>query len=243
MFKVYSPDKRKRKVINLMPRRILLVEDEQDIAELVALHLGDICDEVTIASDGHSGLRLAMSQEWALIVLDLRLPGPDGLQICRAVRRKRPHQPILILTSKSAELDRVLGLESGADDYLTKPFNPRELVARVKAILRRSTSRPREDGEPVRIGDTLIDPASREVKAGSTPVGLRAKEFDLLLVLAEHQGKVLSREQLLDLVWGFDFYGQTRTVDVHVAHLRHKLADSAVNIETVWGVGYKLVVP
>ena len=150
-----------------MPRRILLVEDERDIADLVALHLEDVCDKVVIANDGHEGLHLATAQEWALIVLDLRLPGPDGLEICRTVRRERPYQPILMLTSKSSELDRVLGLESGADDYLTKPFSVLELTARVRAILRRVDQLRRgaepEKADTVDAGPVSIDPARRQV--------------------------------------------------------------------------------
>ena len=145
-----------------------------------------------------------------------------------------------MLTARDDDVDKIVGLEMGADDYLTKPFNPRELVARVRAILRRTT-RNVEQASPVHVGDLVIDPARREVTVGGEAVNLRTKEFDLLLTLAEHRGIVLSREKLLELVWGYDFPGQTRTVDVHVAHLREKLAHSTVTIETVWGVGYKLV--
>jgi DNA-binding response OmpR family regulator len=174
------------------------------------------------------------------VVLDLMLPKIDGWEVCRRVRAGSD-VPILMLTARDDDIDKIVGLELGADDYMTKPFNPRELVARVKAILRRSHPKPRADSSPVRVGDVVVDPARREVTVSGGAVDLRAKEFDLLLTLGEHQGIVLSREQLLDLVWGFDFYGQTRTVDVHVAHLRNKLEGSNVTIETVWGVGYKLV--
>ncbi|MFN2149433.1 MAG: winged helix-turn-helix domain-containing protein, partial [Anaerolineales bacterium] len=151
--------------------------------------------------------------------------------------------PIIMLTARDEDIDKIVGLELGADDYLTKPFNPRELVARVKAILRRSMRPPEHAQESIHLGDVTIDPASREVTVAGEQVALRTKEFDLLLVLAEHRGKVLTREQLLDLAWGYDFYGQTRTVDVHVAHLRKHLHASAnLQIETVTGIGYKLTV-
>jgi DNA-binding response OmpR family regulator len=149
---------------------------------------------------------------------------------------------IIMLTARDDDIDKIIGLELGADDYLTKPFNPRELVARVKAILRRSENKPASTGKTLRLGDLTIDPASREVHAAERLLDLRTQEFDLLLALAEHRGLVLSREQLLQQAWGFDFYGQTRTVDVHIAHLRRKMEGSSARIETVTGVGYKLVV-
>jgi DNA-binding response OmpR family regulator len=167
-------------------RRILLVEDEQDIADLVVLHLSDVCDEVIVARDGYEGIRQALSGDWALIVLDLRLPGPDGLEICRAVRRERSYQPILMLTSKSSELDRVLGLETGADDYLTKPFSVLELVARVRAIFRRIENMQRKPVAEttadiaIQAGSLRIDPRRREVTLGRRQIDLTAREFDLL---------------------------------------------------------------
>ncbi len=177
------------------------------------------------------------------MVLDLMLPGADGWEVCRRVRAgsAAPDLPIIMLTARDDDVDKIVGLELGADDYVTKPFNPRELVARVKAILRRTKRATRTDA-PVHVGDVTIDPARHEVTIAGQPVELRPKQFDLLLTLAEHQGIVLSREQLLNLVWGYDFYGETRTVDVHIAQLRKRLADSNAEIETVLGVGYKLVV-
>ncbi len=231
-----------------MTRRILLVEDEQDIAELAALHLSDVCDEVTIASDGHEGLRLATTQDWALIVLDLRLPGPDGLEICRTVRRDRPYQPILMLTSKSSELDRVLGLETGADDYLTKPFSVLELAARARAILRRveALSQPpaasEETSKEITAGAINIDPSRREVLLRGKSIDLTAREFDLLEFLARHPGRVFRRADLLDSVWGYGHEGYEHTVNSHINRLRAKIEripSQPEMIVTVWGVGYK----
>jgi DNA-binding response OmpR family regulator len=168
------------------------------------------------------------------------LPEIDGWEVCRRARESSD-VPIIMLTARSDDVDKIVGLELGADDYLTKPFNPRELVARVKAILRRY-ERSIQPGTVLHVGDLTIDPSSREVTLGGHPLQLRTKEFDLLYTLAQHRGQVLTREQLLDLVWGYDFYGETRTVDVHVAHLRKKLSGGSVEIETVRGVGYKLAV-
>ncbi|MDJ0751033.1 MAG: response regulator transcription factor [Woeseiaceae bacterium] len=246
-FPVYSPPKASKKVVELMSRRILLVEDEQDIAELAALHLGDLCDDVRIAADGNEGLRLALSDDWALIVLDLRLPGVDGLEICRRVRRERQYQPILMLTSKSSELDRVLGLESGADDYLTKPFSVLELAARARAILRRvdalrGAPAPRPDSGAIAAGPVNIDPSRREVTLHGESVELTAREFDLLEYLARHPGRVFRRADLLDKVWGYGHEGYEHTVNSHINRLRAKIEPDPSHpamIVTVWGVGYK----
>jgi len=235
------------KVVHMTKRRILVVEDEQDIAELVALHLNDLCDEVVVAGDGHEGLRLATSDDWALICLDLRLPGPDGLEICRTVRRERPYQPILMLTSKSAELDRVLGLETGADDYLTKPFSVLELVARVRAILRRvdnlrSLPADQPKADEIVAGEMTIDPSRREVMLEGHSVELTAREFDLLEHFVRHPGHVFRRADLLDKVWGYGHEGYEHTVNSHINRLRAKIErdpSKPERIVTVWGVGYK----
>ena len=248
-FPVSSVITNKEKVVTLMPRRILLVEDEQDIADLVALHLADLCDEVVVASDGHEGMRLATTMDWTLIVLDLRLPGPDGLAICRAIRRDRAYQPILMLTSKSSELDRVLGLESGADDYLTKPFSVLELTARARAILRRVEQLSQAPAEPVddtsvAAGPVTIDPSRREVLLHGESVDLTAREFDLLVYLARHPGRVFRRADLLDQVWGYGHEGYEHTVNSHINRLRSKIESDPSQPEmivTVWGVGYKFV--
>jgi DNA-binding response OmpR family regulator len=176
------------------------------------------------------------------MVLDVMLPTLDGLEVCRKLRAEKNPVFILMLTARDEDIDKILGLELGADDYLTKPFNPRELVARVKAILRRGEGKAPAGAKPIHLGDMTIDPASREARLGARTLDLRTQEFDLLVTLAEHRGLVLSREQLLQLAWGFDFYGQTRTVDVHIAHLRKKLEGGSVQIETVTGIGYKLIV-
>ena len=224
---------------------ILMVDDEQHIIELAQMYLEKEGYEVLCAGDGERALELVADANPDLMVLDLMLPKVDGWEVCRRVRAESD-LPIVMLTARDEAIDKIVGLELGADAYLTKPFNPRELVAWIKAVLRRSSAQARaavSDREVVSLGHVRVDAASREVTVAGESVTLRAKEFDLLLALLNHKGIVLSREQLLDLVWGFDFYGQTRTVDVHVAHLREKLAGSGVEIETVWGVGYKLVVP
>jgi len=222
---------------------ILVVDDEPNIIELARMYLEQEGFRVQSASDGAKALEMIGRQPPAVMVLDLMLPEVDGWDVCRRVRAgsAAPDLPIIMLTARDDDVDKIVGLELGADDYVTKPFNPRELVARVKAILRR-TRRAARPQAPVHVGDLTIDPARHEVIVAGQPVELRPKEFDLLLALAEHRGIVLSREQLLNLVWGYDFYGETRTVDVHIAHLRKRLGDSSsVEIETVLAVGYKLV--
>ena len=222
---------------------ILLVDDEPSIIQLARLYLEREGFQTDSASDGEAALEKVAQQHPALVVLDVMLPKLDGFEVCRRLRTVQDATAILMLTARDEDIDKILGLELGADDYLTKPFNPRELVARVKAILRRTErSAKQDDLSPIHLGDLTIDPSRREVRLASRNLDLRTQEFDLLLTLAEHRGRVLSREQILQKAWGFDFYGQTRTVDVHVAQLRKKLAASSVRIETVTGVGYKLIV-
>ncbi len=223
---------------------ILVVDDEQNIVELARLYLEQDGFKVIAAHTGKAALERIKADSPALLVLDLMLPEVDGWEVCRRVRAGNgvPHSdlPIIMLTARDEDIDKIVGLELGADDYMTKPFNPRELVARVKAILRR-TDRAASPTKVYRLGDLAIDPARREVTVAGQPIELRTKEFDCLLCLAEHKGFVLSREKLLELAWGYDFAGQTRTVDVHVAHLRKKISHSTAQIETITGVGYKLV--
>ncbi|GAB4498341.1 MAG: response regulator transcription factor [Anaerolineales bacterium] len=221
---------------------ILLVDDEPSITQLARMYLERDGYRIHESADGESALEAAVKQKPALIVLDVMLPKVDGFDVCRRLRSSGDDVPIIMLTARDEDIDKILGLELGADDYLTKPFNPRELVARVKAILRRSESKKEvQDGKPLHRGDLTIDPASREARLASRTLNLRTQEFDLLLTLAESPGRVFSREQLLQLAWGFDYYGQTRTVDVHIAHLRKKLEGGNIKIETVTGVGYKFV--
>jgi len=220
--------------------RVLVVDDEPNIVELARMYLEKEGYRVESASDGATALEQIQTHEPALIVLDLMLPEVDGFEVCRRTRA-RSDVPIIMLTARDEDVDKIVGLELGADDYLTKPFNPRELVARVKAILRRSERLVRPNEQPLHVADLTIDPARREVSVAGEPITLRAKEFDLLQAFAENKGIVLTREQLLNKVWGYDFYGETRTVDVHVAHLRKRLKGSRVSIETLTGVGYKLV--
>ncbi len=228
-----------------MPQElILLVDDEPSIIQLARMYLEREGFCIESANDGEAALEKVARGHPALVVLDVMLPKLDGFEVCRRLRASQNSIAILMLTARDEDIDKILGLELGADDYLTKPFNPRELVARVKAILRRGERAAKvDDASPIHLGDLTVDPARREVRLASRPLSLRTQEFDLLLTLAEHRGLVLSREQILQKAWGFDFYGQTRTVDVHIAHLRKKLEESSVKIETVTGVGYKLLVP
>ncbi len=220
-------------------QRILLVEDEANIASFVAMYLQKAGYEVAVARDGTEALTKANAEPPALIVLDLMLPDIDGVDVCRRIRQKSD-VPILMLTARDDDIDKIIGLEVGADDYLTKPFNPRELVARVKSILRRSTTRRTlPEGGVLEHGILRIDSGRREVSVGEDEIQLAPKEFDLLWELLDHRGLVLTRDQLLERVWGYTFAGDTRTVDVHVGQLRRKLGD-ACPIVTVWGVGYKV---
>lgn len=221
---------------------ILLVDDEPNIIELAQLYLEREGFQVISAADGKEALEAVEKHHPALMVLDLMLPEVDGLEVCRTLRGKNDPVAILMLTARDEDIDKILGLELGADDYLTKPFNPRELVARVKAVLRRGGSQdPSQAEDVIKIEDLQIDPLRREVQIGGKVVAIRTQEFDLLYTLARHSGIVLSRDQILNLAWGYDYYGNTRTVDVHVGHLRKKLAGSRVKIETVPKIGYKLV--
>jgi len=220
---------------------ILLVDDEPNIIQLARMYLEREGYRTQAAGDGRSALEGVSRYKPALLVLDVMLPEMDGLEVCRKLRAAHNRIPILLLTVRDEDVDKILGLEMGADDYLTKPFNPREMVARVKAILRRSELAGQPGERPLHAGNLVVDPARYEVTVSGVPVALRTQEFDLLRVLIEHKGRVLSREQLLELAWGYDYFGQTRTVDVHVGQLRRKLAGCSAQIETVTGVGYKLV--
>jgi two-component system alkaline phosphatase synthesis response regulator PhoP len=221
---------------------ILLVDDEPSIQQLAQMYLERDGFRVKSVSDGEAALDAVRTLRPALVVLDVMLPKLDGFEVCKRLRQRDDPAAIIMLTARDEDVDKILGLELGADDYLTKPFNPRELVARVKAILRRGDRRGNTIPAPIQLAELTIDPASREVHLGAQTLDMRTQEFDLLLTLAQARGRVLTREQLLQQAWGFDFYGQTRTVDVHVAHLRKKLEGSSVKIETITGVGYKLVV-
>jgi two-component system, OmpR family, alkaline phosphatase synthesis response regulator PhoP len=218
---------------------VLVVEDEASIASFVSLYLKNAGYDVRTASTGTEALAQVERQKPSLIVLDLMLPDIDGIEICRRIRQKLD-VPILMLTARDEDVDKIIGLEVGADDYMTKPFNPRELVARVKSILRRAAPARRErESEVIEHGDLVIDAGRREAKVRDREVQLAPKEFDLLWELLDHRGLVLTRDQLLERVWGYTFAGDTRTVDVHVRQLRRKLGDASP-IVTVWGVGYKV---
>jgi DNA-binding response OmpR family regulator len=222
---------------------ILVVDDEANIADLVEMYLRKEGFRVLKAGTGEDGLAAAKRERPRLVVLDVGLPGIDGLEVCRRLRAddSGPGIPVIFLTARDSEIDRILGLEMGADDYLTKPFSPRELVARVKAILRRSESSAPAP-EVLEVGGAVIDLGRREVRANGAVVDCTGKEFELLRYLAENRGRALSRQQILDGVWGYGWFGDARTVDVHVAQVRKKMGD-AVAITTVRGIGYRLDPP
>jgi two-component system alkaline phosphatase synthesis response regulator PhoP len=224
---------------------VLIVDDERNIRNLLRMYLEqdgyavvdiDASSAVFQYLDGHPTPQL--------IILDVMLPGMDGFQVCSKMKAGAyPDIPILMLTARDEDVDKIVGLEIGADDYVTKPFNPREVVARVKAILRRSKGTATSDrSETINVGDVVIDVKRRSITIGHQPVTFRRKEFDLLTVLAQEKDIVHTRDQLLERVWGYDYFGETRTVDVHIASIRHKLEGSAVHIETVTGIGYKLTI-
>ena len=226
-------------------KTILIVEDDKPLLDVLKYQLGKEGYNVVTALDGSQGLEVARSSRPDVILLDIMLPKMDGFEVCR-VLRKEMTVPILMLTAKDSEIDKIVGLEIGADDYLTKPFSMRELVARIRAMLRRSEmveTKPTGQGRPIKVGDIEIDTARRRVSVSGSTLKLTAKEFDLLLFLAENKGIVFSREQLLDRVWGYDYPGDTRTVDVHVRWLREKIETDPGKpryLITVRGVGYKL---
>src|SRR4249920_2764492 len=221
-----------------MPEKILVVEDERNIASFVSMYLKNARYHVEIARDGTEALQKADATKPDLVVLDLMLPDIDGLEICRQIRSSSD-VPILMLTARDDDVDKIVGLEVGADDYLTKPFNPRELVARIRSILRRATAPPPVAKGRRTHGAISIDAGRRELLVDGAPVQLAPKEFDLFWELLDHSGLVLTRDQLLERVWGYTFAGDTRTVDVHVRQLRRKIGETCP-IVTVWGVGYKV---
>ncbi|UCE55212.1 MAG: response regulator transcription factor [Desulfobacterales bacterium] len=229
-----------------MSKKILIIEDNRDLVHLLQGHLRDLAFQVDVAFDGLAGIAKADSDKYDLIILDLMLPGLDGIEVCRRLRRKPSYVAILMLTAKSSEMDRVVGLELGADDYVTKPFSIRELLARVKAILRRVEELSEGAKEPVeaiiQFGDLVLDPARRNANLKGQSIELTAKEFDLLSHFARNPGKVYTRSQLLDRVWGYGHDGYEHTVNSHINRLRAKIEKDPTHpayILTVWGVGYK----
>ncbi|MGD9998094.1 MAG: response regulator transcription factor [Ilumatobacteraceae bacterium] len=220
-------------------RAIVVVEDDPNIADLIDAYLREAGFRVLLAADGERGLDLVTQHRPVLAVLDVGLPGIDGFEVCRRIRATSS-VPVVFLTARDGEIDRVLGLELGADDYVVKPFSPRELVARVKAILRRGAPPPPSEQHVFDVGEGIVlDTARREVTRDGQPIALATKEFDLLAFLARNQGLALTRQQLVDGVWGADWYGDDRTVDVHVRQLRRKIGDD-LPLATVWGIGYRL---
>ncbi len=229
-----------------MRKKVLVIEDNLDIANLVMINLRGKQLQVDHAADGETGLRKASTGDYQLVILDLMLPGMDGMDVCRSMRSEKIYTPVLMLTAKTSELDRVLGLEVGADDYLPKPFSVPELVARVNAILRRSGQYQShtniEGGGALQFGKLCVDPAKRQVLLGESSVDLTAKEFDLLWHFASHPGRVYTRAQLLDSVWGYGHDGYEHTVNSHINRLRAKIELDPARpgyVTTVWGVGYK----
>ncbi|GGF06283.1 DNA-binding response regulator [Halobacillus andaensis] len=230
-----------------MNQKILIVDDEESIVTLLKYNIDQAGYETEVAYTGSEALEKASTTTYDMIVLDVMLPEMDGMEVCKQLRQKQVQTPILMLTAKDDEFDKVLGLELGADDYLTKPFSPREVVARIKAILRRMVREPAEDTPPtIQIADLTIYPEQYEATIKDEPLVFTPKEFELLYYLAQNIGRVLSRDQLLSAVWNYDFAGDTRIVDVHVSHLREKIEPDTkkpVYIKTIRGLGYKMEVP
>jgi DNA-binding response OmpR family regulator len=221
---------------------ILIVDDETSIIELVRVYLEQEGYRILSALDGLHAIKRICEEKPDLVVLDVMLPELNGFEVCKKLRFQGDQVPIIMLTARDDDIDKILGLELGADDYMTKPFNPRELMARIKAILRRGDVNRDTETKVIKAGDLSMDLTKREVKCKDKTIDLRTQEFEVLRVLAEHPGWVFERGKLLSLAWGFDFLGQTRTVDVHIAQIRKKMAGCNLSIETVTGIGYKLVV-
>ena len=230
-------------------KHILLVEDDPDIANLLELHLTDGGHRVDVVDDGDEGLERALACSYDLIILDIMLPGTDGFDICRRLRQEKCHTPILMVTAKTEEVDKVLGLELGADDYITKPFSIREVLARVKAIFRRvevDQEAPTDSGDeaPIEYDGLVIDPTKHKVIVEGDSVDLTSKEYDLLLLFARNPGRAYSRQELLDEVWGYQYSGYSHTVNTHINRLRNKIEPDPSTprfVKTVWGVGYRFV--
>jgi two-component system alkaline phosphatase synthesis response regulator PhoP len=232
-----------------MLKKILIIEDEHSIATLLSYNLVQAGYETIIANDGREGYELALSESPALILLDLMLPSMDGVEVCKSLRQQKVNTPIIMLTAKDDEFDKVLGLELGADDYMTKPFSPREVIARVKAVLRRADHTlvaVADPSAPLTFGSLKVFPEQFEVYLNEEPIEFTPKEFELLVYLMENKNRVLTRDQLLSAVWKYDFAGDTRIVDVHISHLREKIEENSrkpVFIKTIRGLGYKFEEP
>lgn len=231
-------------------KKVLIIEDDPNISDLIKIHLNDLGYKVDVAENGLLGLQKALEKNYSLIILDLMLPKLDGFEVCKQIREEDKKIPILMLTSKSEELDKVLGIELGADDYITKPFSIRELIARIKAIFRRIEANQKnsefESKGVLKFQGLVIDFDNRKVSVWEKPVELTVKEFDLLSLFARRPGRTYSRQQLLDLVWGYQFLGYEHTVNSHINRLRSKIEKDPANptfIKTVWGVGYRFVEP
>ena len=226
--------------------KVLIIEDDKDIADLIAIHIADLGFEIDKAFDGKEGLLKALDNVYKIILLDIRLPGLDGMEICKKIRQEKNHTPILMVTSKSEEIDKIIGLEIGADDYITKPFSIRELIARVKAILRRAELtqqvKPSDAYEEIKSEGLYINVTLRNVEVHGKRIELSPKEFDLLVLFASNPGRTYTRTQLLDQVWGYQFEGYEHTVNSHINRLRTKIEQNLNKPEfllTTWGVGYK----
>jgi len=231
-------------------KRILLVEDDDDIADLLDLHLSDEGYQVDVVGDGDEGLERGLNEEYDLVILDIMLPGTDGFDICRRLRQEQNPTPILMVTAKTEEVDKVLGLELGADDYVTKPFSIREVLARVKALFRRvevdQEARQDDTAVPIELGSLVVEPEKRKVVVEGELVDLTSKEFELLLLFAKNPGRAYSRDELLDEVWGYQYSGYSHTVNTHINRLRNKIEPNPSDpryVKTVWGMGYRFAEP